>query len=137
MQLLGSDKMSYMTYNPNPKKKKTADSIVRALTVALDTDWNGAYDVLCASGRKYCQMPQDKHVYPKILRKNGYTADKMPKKEDGNRYTIEEYIQTGATAGKIVIISIAKNLTVVKDGVLMDSWDCGKRKMGKIWFKTI
>ena len=40
----------WRSYNPNPALRLVGDCAVRALTVALDVDWERAYAMLCANG---------------------------------------------------------------------------------------
>ena len=40
----------YIEYNPNPVSRKVGDCVVRALTKALNTTWEGAYLSLVLNG---------------------------------------------------------------------------------------
>ena len=50
--------MSFVYYNPNPKKKNTGDCVVRALAKFFDTDWLTAYMNICSFSALYFDMPQ-------------------------------------------------------------------------------
>lgn len=50
--------MSFVYYNPNPKKKNTGDCVVRALAKFFNTDWLTAYMNICSFAALYFDMPQ-------------------------------------------------------------------------------
>ena len=88
-------------------------------------------------------MPNDNKVWQAYLKQLGYTKEKMPKKLNNKRYTLEEFINEIAHKNFTYIISIAKHLTVVKDKKLYDTWNCEDyiiRKISqtfvKIFFKN-
>lgn len=59
----------YVYYNPNPTgRTKVGDCSVRAISKALDTSWDDAYDLLCTAGKRMGDMPSSNEVIGAVLR---------------------------------------------------------------------
>ena len=70
----------WIRYNPNPLKRMVGDCSVRAMSKALDIDWEQAYAIMVANGFVMCDMPSDDSVMGAVLRKNGFYKDIIPDK---------------------------------------------------------
>lgn len=126
-------KFKFENYNANPFKKKTGDCVIRAICVALKEEWKdtykGMYDVAVETGYAI----SCKENYKEYLLKKGYKMQKMPKRDDGKKYTVKEFIEEVAEPNKNYIIKLTHHLTCVKNGKLIDIWDCSRRKVGNYW----
>jgi hypothetical protein len=124
--------MEFKKYNANPKEwKHEGDCVVRAIARATKESWEDVFEDLCNIGKKKCRMPNSPKVYEELLKRIGFIKYSMPKKFDGKRYTIREWVEehprfTG-------VISVAKHLTYVEKGVLIDTWDCSRKSIGNYW----
>lgn len=125
--------MDYIKSNVNPSERKKSDCVVRAIAEATDKPWLEVYDNLCAVGRELFEMPNAKSVYGVYLERLGWTKQRMPKTEQGTRYTVK--MLADEKNGDTLVISIARHLTVIKDGNLLDTWDCGYKCVGNYWSK--
>ena len=125
--------MKFEKFNANPKNKKTGDCVVRALAVALNKTWIDTYKELFENTLKTFYSVSSKNNYKNYLQKLNIEMQKMPKKENGKRYTIAEFVDNRADKNATYIISVANHLTVVKQGVLIDTWDCSKKSIGNYW----
>ena len=114
--------IEYSKFNINPKGKKTGDCVVRAIAVALDRDYVEVYTELFELSLKTGYILNDKRVEEKFLALNGFIKHKQPKKADGKKYLIGELDRICRKS--VVVVSCAHHLTVVKNGVLLDTWDC-------------
>lgn len=114
--------IEYSKFNINPKGKKTGDCVVRAIAVALDRDYVEVYTELFELSLKTGYILNDKRVEEKFLALNGFIKHKQPKKVDGKKYLIGELDRICRKS--VVVVSCAHHLTVVKNGVLLDTWDC-------------
>ena len=47
----------YIKYNPNPCGRNVGDCAVRAISAALNIDWETAFDLICDAAKKMCDMP--------------------------------------------------------------------------------
>ena len=124
--------MEFKNYNANPKGwKREPDCVVRAISTATHASWGKTYKDLCELGLKKCMMPNSKLLYEAYLKKIGWEKYKMPKKSNGKRFTIKEYVDLNPNFTGI--ISVANHLTYVENGVLIDTWNCSNKSMGNYW----
>lgn len=125
--------MEFIKYNNNPKQKRTNDCVIRALSLGLNKSWEDVYKDLTNLGIKKGLMPNDRNNWKQYLKDFGYKMEKMPKKLNGKRYTVEEFINELAYNEQTYIIKIANHLTVVKDKKLYDTWNCKNKCVGNYW----
>ena len=116
--------MEFIKYNANPKHRKTGDCFVRAICLALDKDWIEVYRELASIGIKSYRMICDKKVTEEYLRNRGIIKQRLPRKENNKRYTVEEFIDKFTENNKTYLIGLTRHLTVVINGVLVDTWNC-------------
>ncbi len=114
--------IGYENRNVNPKGKKTGDCVVRALSVALKRDYLDVYAELFDISVNTGYIVNDKRVEEKFLARHGFVKHKQPKKPSGKKYTIAELDKL--CKNDVIVVSCARHLTVVIDGVLIDNWDC-------------
>lgn len=125
--------MEFIKTNPHPAGKKTGDCVVRALAIAENKKWIDVYDALCALGRKMAEMPNSKGVYESFLIQNGWTKQKMPKHPNGKRYKLRELADE--RPNETIVASVVHHLATVRDGKLLDTWDCGRKCVGNYFTK--
>lgn len=123
----------YIEYNKNPKGLKTGDCVVRAIATALNESWEDTYKGMLEVALKTYQAISWKNNFKKYLQNKGYEMHKMPKKENGKRYTVNEFCKEKAENNKTYIISLANHLTVVINRDLYDTWNCGNKSVGNYW----
>lgn len=114
------------------KKIGTCDCVVIAISNATGKSWDEVYLALGEVGFEMKDMPSSKPVYQKYLEGLGFRKMPMPRREDKTRYTVREFADelTGNA-----IISVAHHLTCLKDGELIDTWDCSYKSVGNYWIK--
>lgn len=126
--------MEFKKCNMNPKDLKVGDCVIRALTLADDKeDYRKVYKELFEIGYKKCRMVNDKIVYEKWLQDHGWVKIKMPKKPNNKRYTLEEWINDNPDL--TFVASVAKHLTFIDKGILIDTWNCSYKCLGNYWIK--
>jgi len=130
--------MKFVKENVNPKGWKTGDCVVRAIAKASSRPWEEVYRDLCEIGAKKCRMPNDPKVYELYLENHGWLKCKQPRKEDGTKYRIKEFLDFIAL-DNWVIISMANHLTCARyyyeygEFKLYDTWDCSYKCVGNYW----
>lgn len=127
--------MKFIQYNKNPKNKKTGDCVIRAIATATNSSWEYIYRELAELGIKKGLMINDSKNWKSYLKKIGYQQQKMPRRDDKTRYTLEKFCDELAEDNQIYIIKVAGHLTVVKDKNLYDSWNCSHKSVGNYWIK--
>ena len=125
--------MEFIKTNPHPAGKKTGDCVVRALAIAEDKKWIDVYDTLCKVGRKLYEIPNSRKVYENYLILGGWTKQRMPKHPTGKRYTLRELADEKKES--TIVVSVARHLATVKNGNLLDTWDCSRKCVGNYFTK--
>jgi hypothetical protein len=125
--------MNFININLNPSGRKSCDCVVRAIVRASGKSWLETYNRLCQLGMLEHAMPNEKRVYEKHLEQIGFKKNKMPRFPDNTRFTVAEFAYSNPKG--VFIISVAKHLTCVVDGVLYDTWNCGGKSVGNFYSK--
>lgn len=125
--------MDFIKYNNNPKQKKTNDCVIRAISLATGKSWQEVYRELAEQGIKCGLMINDRTNWKTYLKHLGYNMEKMPRKYNNKRYTVEEFVDEIAHKNWTYIVKVANHLTVVKDKKLYDTWDCSHKCVGNYW----
>lgn len=108
--------MAWQKYNPNPCRRSLGDCAVRAVAVALNVDWYEAYDLLCAEGRRQCDMPSSDDVIGDVLARYGF-SEPIP----AYRATAAEFCR--AHPHGVYVLAFSGHVATVVDGDLYDLWN--------------
>lgn len=118
--------------NPNPTGRKVGDCAVRAVAVALDVDWETAYDLIADAGYQMGDMPSSDSVWGAVLRQHGFyrTAipDKCPICYSAADFAIDHPSGT-------YVLGFGGHVATVKNGLLYDAWDSTKEIPQYVWYK--
>ena len=125
--------LPFKEHNANPKNKNTCDCVIRALTMATGDTYENVYKELFSISLKTGYMLNEKRVEDKYLEAHGFIKMKQPKKNDGTKYKINEIRLL--TSASVIVIRCANHLTCVKDGVLIDTWNCGNKTINNYYIK--
>lgn len=112
----------YSGYNPNPRGKSVGDCTIRALTKALDKDWNEAYMTLVIEGLCMCDMPSSNAVWGNVLKAAGFKRYILPD-TCPDCYTIRQFCDDYPQG--VYVVGTGSHVVCVKDGCYYDSWDSG------------
>lgn len=123
--------MEFEKKNVNPKGRKAGDCVIRALSTSSGMRWQSVYEQLGELGLRLCRMPNEKQTYEKWLNIMQYTKHKQPRREDGTKYTVQELIDELWV--RDAVITVGNHMTVVEDGVLIDTWDCSQKTVCNYW----
>ncbi len=125
--------MEFIKYNNNPKNKKTGDCVIRAIATATNSSWEYVYIKLAELGIRKGLIINDPNNWQKYLEILGYEKQKMPRRSDRTRYTLEEFATEIAEENKIYLVRLAGHLTVIKNKNLIDTWNCSYKSVGNYW----
>lgn len=114
--------MTYIQYNPNPKRKSTIDCTIRALSKALNTDWDDAYIRLCMKGFVMKNMPSANEVWHELLKDEGFTRHIIPN-TCPDCYTVRAFCHEHLDG--LYILGTGSHVIAVEDGNYYDNWDSG------------
>lgn len=125
-------KGNFVFYNANPKGSLTSnDCVIRAIAKATKMNWDDIYAGLYRVGMEEKDLPNSRKVYSKFLCLMGYSMQKQPHKADNSKYTASEFADKFNKG--TYIISLAGHLSVVVDGKIYDTWNCGNKCVGNYW----
>ena len=68
----------WIKYNPNPVARMVDDCAVRAISKALDVDWEQAHILLDINSINMGDMPHANSVWGSVLRQNGFYRKAIP-----------------------------------------------------------
>ena len=80
----------FQLFNNNPLQRKVSDCAVRAISKALDIDWETAYAKLAMNGYLMGDMPNANSVWGALLRQNGFYRQAIPDRCP-DCYTAEDF----------------------------------------------
>jgi hypothetical protein len=121
-------------FNPNPLKKENGDCVVRAICAISGESWDNVYKDLCSIGFELKAMPNDKETWKSYLIQNGYVRYSISNKKGSKRPTVNEMAVKSKKEGAF-LCETAHHLVTVKDGAILDIWDCGEKSLYGYWCK--
>lgn len=124
--------MTYQFYNPNPVGRLVGDCSVRALTKALNIDWETAYTKLYVNGFMMGDMLSSDAVWGSILRQNGFYKEAVPD-TCPDCYTAEDFANDHPSG--IYVLGFGGHVATIVDGTLYDSWDSSREIPQYYWYK--
>lgn len=124
--------MSWIQYNPNPAGRNVGDCAVRALTVALDVDWEDAFELITRAAFSMADMPSSDSVWGAVLRSNGYYREAIPN-TCPECYTVADFSLDHPKG--VYVVGTGGHVVTIVDGVLYDSWNSSKEIPIYYWHK--
>lgn len=112
----------YIKYNANPASKRVGDCTVRAISKALDQEWEKTFAELAFEGFLMCDMPSANHVWGSYLKRKGFRRKLIPD-ECPSCYNVEDFCREYPSG--IYILALEGHVIAVVDGDYYDSWDSG------------
>lgn len=114
--------MSYIKYNANPIHKHVGDCTVRAISTALNQNWETTYIGLIVEGFVMCDMPSANHVWGMYLKNKGFTRH-IISNVCPDCYTVSDFCRDNPYG--TFILAISGHVVAVIDGDYYDTWDSG------------
>jgi len=124
--------MAWKEFNNNPTGRFVGDCAVRALSVALDTDWETAYATIAAYGYDMGDMMSADSVWGAVLRRNGFYRAAIPN-ECPDCYTVADFAAEHPEG--TYVLALGGHVVTVKDGDWYDSWNSGKETPQYFWYR--
>lgn len=122
--------------NRNPKGiLTTGDCVYRAISKALDKDWNEVVMELAELACETALAPNSTENFAIYLERHGFEKYKQPRHADGTKYKVKEFCEAHKTG--TYVVNIAGHTFAVKNGKVYDTWDCSKfsNRVGNFWKK--
>lgn len=127
-----TDTETFTYHNENPKHLKSAgDCVIRAIAYATRIGWDETLGSLYKIGFKMKRLPNDDKVFEQYLSNLGYSKQSQPRKPDNTKYTVKEFAKKYPKG--TYIVRMAGHLSVVDNGKIIDTWNCGYKCVGNYW----
>jgi hypothetical protein len=110
----------YKFYNANKKGNFVNDCVVRAISIAEHLTWDDAYDKLSDIAQNEGILLDDVNFVENYL-------DQRYERTCHYSKTVGEFIEEYPIG--TYLITMPNHITVVKDGVIYDTFDCSNRNM--------
>ena len=119
-------------YNPNPVGRMVGDCAVRAVSAALDIDWEQAYAMIARNGFLMGDMPSSNAVCGAVLREHGFSRYSVPN-ACPDCYTAADFARDHPRG--VYVLGFGTHVATLKDGLLLDSWDSSREIPQYYWTK--
>lgn len=120
-------------YNPNPTGRSSViDCAVRAVSKALNVDWEKAYLMIATDGFYMGDMPSSNSVWGAVLRQHGFHKEIIPS-TCPDCYTVRDFAKD-FPSGTYVLGTHNHTVTLI-DSNWYDTWDSGDEIVTYYWTK--
>ena len=123
--------MRWEYYNPNPAARRVGDCAVRAVSAALNVDWETAYALIAEAGFNMADMPSSNDVWGAVLRQHGFYKATLPRCPDC--YTAEEFAKENPVGTFVALFD--GHVACIRDGIILDTWDSTGETMNAVWYR--
>ena len=110
----------WIKYNPNPAGRTVGDCSVRAISMALNVDWETAFNMLTENAYQMGDMPSSDSVWGAVLRQNGFYRKALPNRCP-DCYTVDDFCRDHPSG--IYVLGFGGHVATIVDGNLYDSWN--------------
>jgi len=122
----------WIEYNPNPTGRNVDDCAVRAVSKALNTDWETAYILMCSNGLAMGDMPHADAVWGSVLREKGFYRKTLPN-HCPNCYTVKDFCRDNPRG--TFVLATGTHAVCAIDGDWYDSGDSSREIVIYVWYK--
>lgn len=112
----------YQHYQPNPRGIQTDDCVIRALTKALDVDWDTASVYAIVQQIRDSDLYVKNYVWGNLLLRNGFTKHHIPD-TCPDCFTVEDFAREHPQG--LYILGTGEHAVAVVDGDWYDTFDSG------------
>ena len=115
----------FIYYNANPKDEKVGDCVIRAISLALDIDYDIVVKLLINNSKYFNCDLLVKDCYAKLLEDLGFKC------YDGRGYTVKEIAED--LFDKKLLLRIDGHLTCAMRGDIVDTWNTSYEPVDVFW----
>lgn len=119
-------------YNPNPTGRNVGDCAIRAVSKALNTDWETAFAMVCKNAFLMGDMPSSDSVWGSVLREHKFNRKSIPD-YCPDCYTAEDFCIDNPKG--TYVLGFGNHTATVKDGILYDSYDSSRLSPQFYWYR--
>lgn len=122
----------WQMFSNNPAGRNVGDCAVRAVSLALDTDWETAYALIAMNGYLMGDMPSSNSVWGAVLRQNGFYRYAIPN-TCPDCYSVGDFANDHPKG--VYVVGTGNHVVTIKDGIVLDSWDSSREIPQFYWYK--
>lgn len=126
--------MAYIEFNNNPLKKRVGDCVVRAIALAMNTEWETVYIDLMIQGYAMKDIPNANYVWGSYLRQCGFERKALPN-TCPDCYTVKDFCKDYPEG--TYILATGSHAVCVKDGDWYDTWNSGDETPIFYWERKV
>ena len=119
-------------FNNNPTGRNAGDCAVRAVSVALDTDWETAYALIAMNGFLMGDVISSNSVFGSVLRQHGFSRYAIPN-TCPDCYSINDFADENPHG--VYVVGTGNHVVTIRDGVIWDAWDSRNEPAIFYWHK--
>lgn len=140
------DTVCYHYHNENPANIHTDDCVMRALSLAMGSDWESIYKALFIEALKQKRTATETEVYGEYLKQMGWVRMPCPRQSGTNkryvgtkkRYTGVEFARLAQKHNMMfpIVMHIGtRHVVCFKQGKFNDIWDSTLGAVGIVWVR--
>lgn len=122
----------YNYYNPNPKGRMVEDCSIRAISKALNVDWQMAYALVTSKGYDMCDMPSSNSVWGAVLADHGFARASLPNTCPAC-YSAGDFCADNPRG--VYVLGFGTHVATVVEGDLFDSWNSTNEIPQYYWYR--
>lgn len=122
----------FIRFNENPTGRFVGDCAVRAVSLALRTSWEDAFEMLAENAFLMGDMPSSDSVWGSTLRQHGFRREAI-KNTCPDCYTVADFAKDHPRG--TYILKTNQHVTSVINGDVLDSWDTRSEIPQYYWTK--
>lgn len=122
----------WQEFSNNPTGRNTGDCSVRAVSLALDVDWETAYALIAMNGFLMGDVISSNAVFGSVLRQHGFQRAAIPN-SCPDCYDVENFADDHRHG--TFVLGTGNHVVTVKDGIVFDSWDSRKEIPVYVWYR--
>ena len=119
-------------FQNNPTGRNVGDCSVRAISVALDLDWDTAFALIAANAYQMGDVMSANASWGSVLRQHGFQRYVIPN-NCPDCYTAEQFAEDHPEG--VYVLGFGNHVATVKDGMIYDSWDSSQEIPQYFWWK--
>ncbi len=113
----------FIKYNANPKRNIVGDCVIRAISKAMDEDWETVYLEIALLGLIMLDMPSSNNVWETYLWKNGFRRFNIPNLCP-DCYSVKDFCADNPEG--TFVLGTGSHAIAVVNGNYYDTWDSGE-----------
>ena len=123
----------FIPVNNNPAGRHTGDCVYRAMAFFFGWSWLTLFWDLSCHCAETGLVQTWNEGFRSYLDRQGYKMNQGPRRENGKKYTIGEFVEECAKPGHRYLVVSSNHMTFILDKVIYDTWDPSKRVVSYYW----